>query len=131
MGYNVDMTIDVRIEADKVPAALATLNKYFVEHCEYPHDSLPDALAGFGFDTTIAEGADGQAIESMQWQGGKMFESEEMFKLLAPFVTDNSHLTCIGEDGDIWGYEFEGGCIYDTVCKMVRTDTGEEDETRL
>jgi len=53
------------------------------------------------------------------FNGEKWGDDETLYATIAPFVADSS-IMVIGEDGDIWGYEFENGSMFETRCVMQR-----------
>ena len=56
---------------------------------------------------------DGNIID-IEFDGEKLGDDEELFKVLAPFVESGSYIEISGEDGDLWRWVFKDGCLYYT-----------------
>lgn len=72
---------------------------------------LEDEIRDWGFDSSIME--DGKMYID-EFLGEKWHSEEEFFELIAPHVADlgptcRAEISCLGEDGDKWKYQFEDG----------------------
>lgn len=120
MGYCVSMEINLGIPADKVEAAHSAVKELNASMDNANAGSLVDEFAEWGFDCLVSDKTG--AITNVYWEGEKWRNHEVFLITIAPFVRDGSKLTVIGEDGEVWGYEFEAGTIYGTSMVMKRDE---------
>lgn len=112
MGYNAELTEgELVIENDKLEdgttydGALKALNA--VEHWGSSLDAstLEKALDELGFEDVEADSERVVAISFYsKWRG-----QDDFLLALGPYVKEGTRLCFRGEDGALWGYEYEGG----------------------
>lgn len=107
MGYNeaqiVDGEFEVPLEAQD--DALAAISR-FVSNLGYPYEvtSLGDALRLF--EVTVVE--EGHRVVGIEFDGRILYELEDAFRTLAPYVTPGSYLHWRSGTGVEWRYLFDG-----------------------
>ena len=141
MGYYVDMRMNVLVPKDKIDDCLKAINALHEparvaadgsggrfaggqkkvawyswvnnpENGAFP--SLGDALSEWRYEWE--EGDEG--INIYAFIGEKWGDDELLFNAIAPYVEGD--ILCHGEDGNLWGYEFEDGKLYETRAEWVR-----------
>ena len=68
--------------------------------------NFEDAIHECGWDTTLDENGDLQAI---QWDWEKAGDELAIFQAIAPWVLDGSWIEMLGEGGERWRWVFENG----------------------
>ncbi len=110
MGYYSTMEQSVRVKKDKLEAfkdALKTTN---------------DDRINWMLETFFVN--DEGWIDCEDWNA-KWNEDEALMKFLAPFL-EAGDITFVGEDGERWGYRFDGkGGIKRLMCEINWIENGE------
>ncbi len=121
MGYLVDMSINLYIAKDQLAGLYEAMKAYNEAHnCANAGDVVSE-LGEWGFESSVNDKTGD--IEAIRWAGQKWRDQEDLFILMAPFVTTGSTVRCVGEDAHVWGYEFLNGKLWGTTCQMVLDGT--------
>jgi hypothetical protein len=109
------MRMGVRIRRENFDACLAAINA--INDSEAP--DLLDALAEWFHEGMMYE----DGYEIYDFTGEKWRDEETLYQAIAPYA--EGKIECYGEDGELWGYEFQGGKMYHTKAEFVRVPLSE------
>lgn len=114
MGYNVK-TIDshVTIPKDRVLEA----GKAAADLIDEDHDRNWEVTPGTLVEAAREAYFEGAEIDDngdfrLNWYNDKTISEEVFLDTIAPYVTDESYITWIGEDDEMWADVFMGGVRY-------------------
>ena len=107
MGYCVQMDISVFIPKDKEESCLKAVNA--IDNSNY--STLSDALEDWCFG--VEETRDNKGTCITHFEGEKWRDQDILFAAIGPYAEGN--IRCVGEDGEVWGYRFDGKLIEQQV----------------
>lgn len=61
-------------------------------------------------------------VVNLIFEGEKIGQEDNLWDQIAPWVQDGSHLTCQGEDGDMWRWTWREGRLYTVEAQVVYDD---------
>ncbi|MEK6832732.1 MAG: hypothetical protein AABY32_01680 [Nanoarchaeota archaeon] len=109
MGYCVTCDCNVTINSDNIKNVLSIINKTnggFYRDDNEPFTSIIKAFSVWGYLADIDENMN---IIINERNAEKWIDDDKLWTAIAKFVTPNSYLIFIGEDGYQWKYQFENG----------------------
>ncbi len=107
MGYNEAQIVagEFEVPADQQDAARQAIAT-FVRDLGYPHEIPSLAAALRLFEITVVEEDD--RVVGLEFDGRILYELEDAFKVLAPYVEPGSYLHWRSGTGAEWRYLFDG-----------------------
>lgn len=71
--------------------------------------TLKEALRNYRWGSTSHEGN----LYVTEFLGQSLGQDDKLFRLLAPFMQDNTYLLMLGEDGEVWKWVFKRGEMHE------------------
>lgn len=116
MGYHITVNESkFKINAENVEIAFKAckenlIGEYYWVDTNYAlsRDNIIDYINEWRWCIEIEDGN----IIGIEFEGEKLGDEEELFKVLAPFVESGSYIEISGEDGDLWRWVFKDSSLY-------------------
>lgn len=125
MGYCMTQkNVDFVMSKEKLPEALKSVQALVKGGHEYKWvnpelilkaETLEEALSEWSWGLQLDDEGN---VESIRFEEEKSGDELELFKAIAPFVELNSYIEMMGEDGELWRYQFDGKTCFEHYPKI-------------
>jgi hypothetical protein len=124
MGYYVSQQrARFHISADQINQAFQACKEFGTEHelswvnqtAVEGTENLKDCLYEMRWEISLDKKGN---VDHICFEGDKASDQDRVLEILAPFVKHGSYIEMLGEEGELWRYQFHDGLmeeIYPTI----------------
>lgn len=118
----------VHIAADKKPAAYEALKAVVDKDVPGRATNFAELMkeCRWRVEESTVDGMEGDVTE-VEFTGSRLWNTEDVWRALAPFVTRGSFIEFKGEEDDGWRYVFDGEAMHEVKSKLVWDRAPHED----